>query len=117
MATINSVTRNSSKREGQDLPNGAAMAAIVGSGIGTFAMGLFVILSEAKIFSAPALYAPAGGLSGRTTFAVVVWLIAWGVLHSRWKTHQIEPGGVITVTVVLIALGLLGTFPPVWNLF
>jgi hypothetical protein len=79
-------------------------------------MGFFVLINEAGTFVAPSLYAPAGGVSGRTTFAVATWLIAWGVLHSRWKDRQIETKGVYALTLLLIALGILGTFPPVWNL-
>ena len=53
--------------------NGAALAAFLGAGIGAFAMGMIVILNEVGWFAAPALYGPAGGVSGRTTFAVVIW--------------------------------------------
>ena len=96
--------------------NGSAMAALLGGGIGAFAMGAVVLLNEAGIFAAPTLYAPAGGVSGRTTLATIVWLIAWAVLHNRWKAREIAPGRVGAVTVILIALGVLGTFPPVWAL-
>jgi hypothetical protein len=97
-------------------PNGAAMAAVLGSGVGAFAMAGFVLLNEAGLFAAPALYGPAGGVTGRTTFAVIVWLLAWGVLHARWKSRDIAPGPVFIGTVVLIVLALVGTFPPVWAL-
>jgi len=96
--------------------NGGAMAAFLGGGIGAFAMGAVVLLNEAGIFAAPALYAPAGGVSGRTTLATIVWLMAWAVLHNRWKAREIAPGRVAAVTVILITLGVLGTFPPVWGL-
>jgi hypothetical protein len=96
--------------------NGSAMAAFLGAGIGAFAMGAVVLLNETGIFAAPALYAPAGGVSGRTTLATLVWLIAWGVLHNRWKAREIPPGRVGVVIFVLVALGVLGTFPPVWGL-
>ena len=45
-----------------------------------------------------------------------VWLIARAVLHNRWKTREIAPGRVGAVTLILIALGVLGTSPPVWGL-
>ena len=96
--------------------SGSAMAALLGGGIGAFAMGAVVLLNEAGIFVAPTLYGPAGGVSGRTTLATIVWLIAWAVLHHRWKAREIAPGRVGAVTVILIALGLLGTLPPVWAL-
>lgn len=101
---------------GRDAPNGAALAAFLAAGIGAFAVGLIVILNEAGLFVAPALYGPAGGVSGRTTLAAVAWLIAWAVLHSRWKDRQIEARGVRRLGFTLIALGILLTFPPVWGL-
>ena len=96
--------------------NGSAMAAFLGGGIGAFAMGAVVLLNEAGLFAAPTLYAPAGGVSGRTTLATIVWLMAWAVLHHRWKGREIAPGRIGAVTLILIAVGVLGTFPPVWAL-
>ena len=96
--------------------NGAALAAFLGAGIGAFAVGVMVILNESGLFAAPALYAPAGGVSGRTTIAVLIWVIAWAVLHSRWKDRQVESRRVHLVTMLLIGLGVLLTFPPVWTL-
>ena len=96
--------------------NGEAMAAFVAASAGTFAMGLFVILGEAGIFSAPALHAGAGGVSGRTTLAIVVWLAAWAVLHRQWRARQLAPSGPFGTAIALIVLGLVGLFPPVWTL-
>lgn len=96
--------------------NGAAMAAMLAAGIGAFAMGLFVILNEAGVFAAPTLYGPAGGVTGRTTFATLVWLAAWALLHARWRAREIAPGRVFGLTLALIGAGILGTFPPLWAL-
>ena len=96
--------------------NGAAMASVLAAGVGAFAMGLFVLLNEAGLFAAPTLYGPAGGVTGRTTFATLVWLAAWGVLHARWRTRDIAPGRVLAPTLVLVGVGVLGTFPPLWAL-
>jgi hypothetical protein len=96
--------------------NGGAMASILGAGIGAFAMGVTVLLNEAGIFVAPTVYAPAGGVSGRTTLATIVWLIAWGLMHNRWKAREIAPRRIYLATVTLIALGILATFPPLWGL-
>jgi hypothetical protein len=100
-----------------DTTNGAALAAFLGAGLGAFAMGLIVILNEAGVFAAPALYGPAGGASGRTTFAVVLWLIAWVILHRRWSGRQLEAGRIHALTFGLIAVGLVLNLPPVWSLF
>lgn len=96
--------------------NGRAMAAFLGAGIGAFAVGAVVLLNAAGLISAPAFYGPAGGVSGRTTIAAAVWLVAWFVLDRRWQHRQVAPSGVFWATLALIALGLLGTFPPLWNL-
>jgi hypothetical protein len=96
--------------------NGTAMASFLAAGVGAFAMGVIVLLNETGLFAAPMLYAPAGGVTGRTTIATIVWLISWAALHYRWKARQIAPAGVYAVTLILVALGVLGTFPPVWGL-
>ncbi len=97
-------------------PNGGAMAAFVAAGAGSFAMGLFVLLHEAGIYSAPSLYEGAGGLSGRSTFAVLAWLIVWVLLHRAWRDRDIPSGRTLTITLVLTGLGILMTFPPFWRL-
>jgi len=96
--------------------NGAALASFLAAGIGAFAVGFVVILNEAGLFSAPALYAPAGGVSGRTTLAAVIWLLGWAVLHNRWKNREIESRRVYIISLILIGSGILLTFPPVWSL-
>ena len=96
--------------------NGAAMASALAAGVGAFAVGLFVVLNEAGLFAAPALYGPAGGVTGRTAFATLVWLAAWSVLHARWRAREVAPGRVLALTLVLIGVGVLGTFPPLWRL-
>lgn len=103
--------------KGSEAANGVALAAVLAAGIGAFAMGLVVILNEARIFAAPALYAPAGGVSGRTTLAALVWLIAWTVLHRRWRNRQIASLRPYVLSLALIGVGILLTFPPLWRLF
>jgi len=98
------------------LANGAAVASFLAAGIGAFAVGFIVILNEAGLFVAPALYAPAGGVSGRTTLAAVIWLIGWAVLHSLWRNRQIESRRVHLLSVILMGLGIVLTLPPVWKL-
>ena len=108
------VTREDTRSE---VANGAALASFLAAGIGAFAMGFIVILNQAGVFAPPAVYAPAGGVTGRTTLAVVIWLIGWAVLHSRWKDRQIESRRVHLLALTLMGLGILLTLPPVWGLF
>jgi hypothetical protein len=100
----------------KEVANGGALASFLAAGIGAFAVGFIVILNESGLFVAPALYAPAGGVSGRTTLAAAIWLIGWAVLHSRWKNRQIESRGAYLLSLILIGLGIFLTFPPVWRL-
>jgi hypothetical protein len=104
------------KAKGEQAPNGGAMASFTAAGIGAFTMGVVVLLNEAGLFAAPTLYGPAGGVSGRTTLATVAWLLAWGVLHNRWKGREIRARRIYPVTMILIGLGVLATFPPLWRL-
>lgn len=99
-----------------EVTNGAAMAAFLAAGIGAFVTGFIVILHEVGNVAIPALYAPAGGASGRTALAVVIWLIVWAVLHNMWKKREIQQARVASATVALIVLGLIFAFPPVWQL-
>jgi hypothetical protein len=96
--------------------NGAALAAYLGAGIGALALGLLVVLNEAHLFAAPALYPPAGGVSGRTTFAAAIWLIGWATLHRRWKGRHVNARRVHVLTLILLGLAVVLTFPLVWKL-
>jgi hypothetical protein len=98
------------------VPNGAALAAVLAAGIGALAVGLVVILDQAGVFAVPALYEPAGGVSGRMTLAAVIWLVTWGVLHVRWKDREIDARPLRRLALVSIGVGILLTLPPVWRL-
>ena len=99
------------------IPCGGALAAVLAAGIGALTLGLLVMADAAGMFVAPAIYGPSGGLSGRSTLAVIAWLIAWGILHARWRNRNVAVGRVLTWSLVLVALAVVMTFPPVWGLF
>lgn len=100
----------------EEVANGAALAAFLAAGIGAFAVGFFVILNETGLWAAPALYGPAGGVSGRMTFATVTWLIGWAALHWSWKSRALELKRVYAATLVLTTLGVTLCLPPVWQM-
>jgi multisubunit Na+/H+ antiporter MnhG subunit len=108
-------TRRTAATQSRKASNGAALAAFLAAGFGCFAIGAVVILSELGIFVPPTLYEPAGGVSGRTTLGVVIWLVAWVILHFAWRNREVNPGPVYVSTVILILLGLIATFPPFWG--
>lgn len=98
-------------------PNGPAMAAVLAAGIGSAVLGLVVLIGAAGLFSFPSIYAPVGGLSTRSTIAVIAWVVAWGVLNKKWAGRDVAAGRVLTWTLALVAFAVVATFPPVWELF
>ncbi|HEY3063579.1 MAG TPA: hypothetical protein VGL99_31790 [Chloroflexota bacterium] len=100
-------------------PNGPAAAAILAAGIGCFALGLLVILSEAipAFKTSLNLYGPVGPLSGKTLAQVAIYLAAWGGLSYAWRGRNIPFSAVYVATLILIALGLVGTFPLIYEAF
>ena len=101
------------------LPNGPAAATVLAAGIGSALYGLIVLLAEAN----PALHdlmiinKDVGPLSGKTTFGMIAWLLAWGGLHALWHNRNVTFARVFTVTLVLLGLALLLTFPPFFLMF
>lgn len=99
--------------------SGAGGAAALAAGIGSFALAVLAIaadqmpsLRQAMIFSRPT-----GPLSGVTTCACIIWLTFWIVLHLRWRNRNVAMGRIGLLSVVLLALAVLLTFPPVAELF
>lgn len=102
-----------------NIPTGPAWAAILAAAIGCFAFAVAVDLAEAfpAVSRALNLYNPTGDLSGKSTFAVAVWLVSWAILHARWKNRMIiSVGAISSVILVLILLAVLATFPPIFGL-
>jgi hypothetical protein len=58
---------------------GKALAAMVAAGVGCAALGVLTTLAELSpgLKNVLNFYDPVGPLSGKTTVAVIVWLIAW----------------------------------------
>jgi hypothetical protein len=102
-----------------DKPEGPIAAAILAAGIGSFALGLFTTLAEASEGFKEFLnfYDPVGPLSGKTIGAVAVWLLAWAVLHLAYRNQAVESRRELAVSLILIGLGLLGTFPIFFRAF
>lgn len=58
-----------------------------------------------------------GPLSGKTVMAVIVWLVSWAILHAVYRNREAETRQALTIALVLIGLGVLGTFPTFFQLF
>ena len=100
-------------------PNGAGAAAILAAGIGAFLLAVFAISADqsAAIKSLMIFWKPTGPLSGVTTSAIVLWLVAWAILYARWRNQSVALTRVNAAAFALLILGLLLTFPPIADLF
>jgi len=103
----------------QDKPEGPIAAAIIAGGIGAAALGVFTTLAEASTGVKDWMQWSdrVGPLSGKTIMAVLVWLVSWAVLHVALRSRPYETRRALVVALVLIGLGVLGTFPTFFRLF
>ena len=99
--------------------NGAIAAAMLAAGIGSLVLGLMTILCEnisafGNFFN---FINAVGNLTGKTWMAILAWLISWAILANKWGDQEVDFGKIYRVTLILVGLGLLGTFPPIFGLF
>jgi hypothetical protein len=99
--------------------NSSGAAAVLAAGIGSFALGALACASDrfATVRNNLVFYKPTGPLSGVTTTAVLIWLLAWGILEWRWRYRTIAVGTITFFALVLLGVSLLLTFPPAVGLF
>jgi hypothetical protein len=109
----------SMKPESTDLPNGPAAAALLAGGIGAAVFGLITLFTEISTPFGNALnwVNPVGPLSGKSILGTLGFFIAWGILAAVWKGKEVNFNRVATIAFVLLAVGLVTTFPPFWHLF
>jgi hypothetical protein len=100
-------------------PNGGIVAAVVAAGVGCAALGVVTVAAVAysSFSDFLTLYDPAGPLTGKATLAVLVYLIAWVNLHARLRDRELHLFRAFLLTMALLVIGLLGTFPPIYHLF
>lgn len=104
-------------------PNGPVAAAFMGAGIGSLVLGITIVLSELD-GSSPKLLdwasrfglgSGVGPLSGKVLLATICFFAAWGILHYRWRDRELEFDRVLIWSLVLVGLGFLLTFPPIFE--
>jgi hypothetical protein len=102
-----------------DKPEGPIAAAILAAGVGGLALGVVTTLAEASTAFKDALNwnNEVGPLSGKTIVTVLVWLAAWAALHLVYRRKQYETRRALIIALVLIAFGVLGTFPTFFQAF
>ncbi|MCH7547073.1 MAG: hypothetical protein IID30_11805 [Planctomycetes bacterium] len=104
-------------RETED--SGVAAAAFVAAGIGCAALGFLTTLAQMSVGVKNLLnwWNPTGPLAGKSGVAVIIWIAAWIVLHIAWKNKAVSERRAFTITLVLIAAGIVGTFPTFFEMF
>jgi hypothetical protein len=102
-----------------DRPTGPIAAAMLAVGIGAFVLGLLTTLSEAStgVHDFLEFDADVGPLSGKTILAVIAYVVSWAALHAVWRRQTPVLRPVLIATAVLVALGVLGTFPTFFQAF
>jgi hypothetical protein len=97
--------------------NGPAAATVLATGIGCFAFGMLTIAEHTVLLARRTFtfYGPVGSHSGTTVMAVLIWIVAWCVLHEQWRRLQVPFARVFWLSLALIAIGCIGTFPPTYE--
>lgn len=103
----------------EDLPNGPVAAALIAGGLGSATIALMTVLAEASapIKNALNWWNPAGPLTGKTLVGVIVFFVSWVVMHLIFRGKNVNFARAATIAFILLGLGLLGTFPPFFDLF
>ncbi|HXF71044.1 MAG TPA: hypothetical protein VNO79_00345 [Actinomycetota bacterium] len=98
------------------------LLAFVAAGVGSLVLGLFTALVTALAEASQTVkgwlefWAPVGPLSGKTTLAVAAWALAWAGLHRRLRGREVSVSRAFTLAAVLVGVGVLLTFPPIFQL-
>ena len=100
-------------------PSGPAAAVVLAAGVSGFALGLLSVLTAASdsVSDALTLSERVGDVSGLSVAATVAFFGTWAVLGAAWRRSDPPLLRVAAVAACLVALGLLGTFPPFFNAF
>jgi hypothetical protein len=111
---METTTKNSAEK-----PSGPAFAGVLAAGLAFAVLGVVTTLAE--VFDGfgdwLAFSGRVGMLSGETIIAIAVYIVAWAGLGLFWRRSDPPLVPVAVVTALLVAVGLLGTFPPFFRLF
>jgi hypothetical protein len=100
-------------------PNGPVAAVLLATGLGALVLAILTVWAEASAsFKDSLAYdLEVGPLSGKTIWATVAFLGSWGVLTLVLRNREVDLNKVLIIAGVLLALGLVGTFSPFFELF
>src|SRR4029450_13753662 len=112
-------TVETSDATGETRIEGLAAAALLAAGAGAFVLGLLTTLAEASTGTADFLQFNdrVGPLSGKTIIAAIAYFGALLMFGLLFRGRQLAMRAVLAAAVVLLLLGLLGTFPTFFQAF
>ncbi len=98
---------------------GFVAATLIGGGLGVTFFGVLTFISEVWVSTQKGLTLSkdVGPLSGKAIYGVIGWLVAWAVLAVILRNQKVSEKITYWTTGILVAVGFLLTFPPVWKLF
>jgi hypothetical protein len=102
-----------------DKPFGPVAAVFLAAAIGALVLGILTTLAEANegFKSWLEWSTSVGSLSGKTIIAVIAFVLAWAVLGIGLRGRNPKPSTIFTWTAVLVAVGLVLTFPTFFQAF
>lgn len=105
--------------EAADRPFGPAAAVVLAAGVGAFVLGVLTTLNEAStdVHDFLTFDDGVGPLSGKTIFGAGAFFVAWAVLHALWRRKNPPFRTILVVAAILLALGVVGTFPTFFQEF
>jgi hypothetical protein len=100
-------------------PTGPVAAAALSTGIGAVVLGFLTTLNEAStaVHDFLEFDEDVGPLSGKTIIAVAAYIVSWAVLYGVWRRQSPPLRPILVVAALLVALGILGTFPTFFQAF
>lgn len=98
---------------------GPAAGFLLAAGIGSLSLGIITLISEvnASFASSITYNNGVGPLSGKTIWAAAIYVVAAVVLPAVMWRRNPPASLVYWATGIMIAAGLVMTFPTVWQLF
>lgn len=106
-------------------PNGPVAAAFLAGGIGCLVLGVLVVAVEASADVSKALDfsknyglgSGVGALSGKAIVTILAFVVSWLIAHLALRGKEVDFTKFLVASLVLIAVGVALTFPPVFDLF
>ena len=91
-----------------------ASSLLVSASAGCFAFGLLYLCGDKSKALNHLLnfYPPSGALSGVLVLGTLTWLLCWAVLAARWSRKPPATTFAVNLSIALLLVALLFTFPP-----